>query len=71
MSSVFVVLTGIAWITYHDVSTGIIASAALDVHPPQLGWIQNILIMGLDSRRDQRGHPLPQDIEMLASGGRK
>ena len=62
MSSVIVVLTGIAWITYHDVSTGITTSAALDGAPPSIGVDQNILIMGLDSRRDQQGQPLPQDI---------
>jgi LCP family protein required for cell wall assembly len=62
MSSVIVVLTGIAWITYHDVSTGITTSAALDAAPPSIGVDQNILIMGLDSRRDQQGQPVPQDI---------
>jgi LCP family protein required for cell wall assembly len=63
MSSAMLVLTGIAWITYHDVSTGITTSAALDGAPPAaIGADQNILIMGLDSRRDQQGQPLPQDI---------
>jgi LCP family protein required for cell wall assembly len=62
MSSVIVVLTGIAWLTYHDVSTGITTTAALDGAPPSIGVDQNILIVGLDSRRDQQGQPLPQDI---------
>ena len=62
MSSIIVVLTGIAWMTYHDLSTGITTSAALDGAPPSIGVDQNILIMGLDSRRDQQGRPLPQDI---------
>jgi LCP family protein required for cell wall assembly len=62
MSSVIVVLTGIAWFTYHDVSTGITTSAVLDGARPSIGVDQNILIMGLDSRRDQQGQPLPQDI---------
>jgi len=62
MSSVIVVLTGIAWMTYHDVSSGITTTAALDGAPPSIGVDQNILIVGLDSRRDQQGHPLPQDI---------
>jgi LCP family protein required for cell wall assembly len=62
MSSVMFVLTGVAWITYHDVSTGITTSAALDGAAPTIGADQNILIMGLDSRRDQQGQPLPQDI---------
>jgi LCP family protein required for cell wall assembly len=60
--SVMVVLTAIAWITYHNVSTGITTSQALDGSPSSLGADQNILIMGLDSRRDQQGQPLPNDI---------
>ena len=62
MSSVIVVVTGIAWMTYQDVSTGITTSTALDDARPEMGVDQNILIMGLDSRRDQQGQPLPQDI---------
>ena len=62
MSSVIVVVTGVAWITYHEVSTGITTSAALDGSPPAIGVDQNILIMGLDSRRDQQGKRLPPDI---------
>ena len=62
MSSVIVVVTGVAWITYHEVSTGITTSAALDGSPPAIGVDQNVLIMGLDSRRDQQGKPLPPDI---------
>jgi LCP family protein required for cell wall assembly len=62
MSSVIVVLTGIAWITYRDVSTGITTSAALDGARPSFGVDQTILIMGLDSRRDQQGKPLSQDV---------
>src|SRR5262245_15002293 len=60
--SVMVVITAIAWIAYHNVSTGITTSEALDGSPPSLGADQNILIMGLDSRRDQQGQPLPKDI---------
>jgi hypothetical protein len=37
MSSVIVVLTGIAWITYHDVSNGITTSATLDGARPSIG----------------------------------
>src|SRR5690349_17822403 len=62
MASVIVVLTGIAWITYRDVSTGITTSAALDGARPSFGVDQTILIMGLDSRRNQQGQPLPQDL---------
>lgn len=62
IASVIAILTAIAWITYHDVSTGITTSAALDGAPPPVGPDRNILIIGLDSRLDQHGQPLPKDI---------
>ena len=60
--SVIVVLAAIAWITYHDVSDGITTSTALDGASPSTGAEQNILLIGLDSRRDQQGLPLDKDI---------
>ncbi len=57
-----VVVTAIAWLTYRDVSTGITTSAALDGAPPSIGADQNILVIGLDSRRDQQGRTLPKDV---------
>jgi LCP family protein required for cell wall assembly len=65
MSTVVLVLSGIAWTIYHHVSTAITTSDALGGAvgaPPTTGVDQNILIMGLDSRRDQQGQPLPRDI---------
>jgi LCP family protein required for cell wall assembly len=67
MSIVMVVLTGVAWTIYRNASTAITTSRALDGASPSIGSDQNgvdqnILIMGLDSRRDQQGQPLPQDI---------
>lgn len=62
LSTVILAVTAIAWITYHHVSTGITTSQALDGAPASSGADQNILIMGLDSRRDQQGRPLAQDI---------
>jgi LCP family protein required for cell wall assembly len=62
LASVVLVVVAIGWVTYHDVSTGITTSDALDGAAPTLESDQNILIMGLDSRRDQQGRPLPQDI---------
>jgi LCP family protein required for cell wall assembly len=61
-SAVLVVVTGIAWIGYRAASAGITTSNALAGEPPSTGTDQNILIMGLDSRRDQMGRPLPPDI---------
>ncbi|GBE66716.1 transcriptional regulator [Mycobacterium sp. MFM001] len=58
------------WVGYHAASTGITTSEALADEPPPAGSDQNILIMGLDGRRDQRGRPLPPDIyDALHAGG--
>ena len=69
VSAVIVVVIGIGWIIDRDASAGITTSAALDGEPPSLGSDQNILIMGLDSRRDQQGRPLPRDISDLLHAG--
>jgi LCP family protein required for cell wall assembly len=70
VSAVVVVVTGIGWIAYRTASAGITRSDALAGEPASPGSDQNILIMGLDSRRDQRGRPLPPDIyDALHAGG--
>ena len=70
VSAVVVVVTGIGWIAYRTASAGITRSDALAGEPTSTGSDQNILIMGLDSRRDQRGRPLPPDIyDALHAGG--
>ncbi|BBZ13606.1 transcriptional regulator [Mycobacterium branderi] len=69
-SAAVVVATGMGWITYHAASTGITTSEALAAEPVRTAPDQNILIMGLDGRRDQRGRPLPPDIyDALHAGG--
>lgn len=55
-------LTAVGWAGYRNLSGGITTSQALAGGPASVGGAQNILIMGLDSRLDQRGQPLPQDI---------
>lgn len=62
ISLVVVAVIGIAWHTYRSASAGITKSEALAGEPASTGSDQNILIMGLDSRRDQHGRPLPADI---------
>ncbi|HET9890124.1 MAG TPA: LCP family protein [Mycobacterium sp.] len=62
ISLVVVAAIGIAWHTYRTASAGITKSEALAGEPAPTGSDQNILIMGLDSRRDQHGRPLPPDI---------
>jgi LCP family protein required for cell wall assembly len=70
VSAVVVVVTGIGWIAYRTASIGITTSDALAGEPASTGSDQNILIMALDSRRDQRGRPLPPDIyDALHAGG--
>jgi LCP family protein required for cell wall assembly len=65
-----VAVTGFGWITYRTVTAGITLSEALAGEPAPTGPDQNILIMGLDSRRDQHGRPLPPDIyDALHAGG--
>jgi LCP family protein required for cell wall assembly len=54
--------TGMAWGGYHRAVGGITTSQALAGGPSSGGGAQNILIMGLDSRLDQHGNALPQDI---------
>ena len=56
------VLTGMGWAGYRNLSGGITTSQALEGGTGSVGGEQNILIMGLDSRLDQHGNPLPQDI---------
>jgi LCP family protein required for cell wall assembly len=54
--------TGIGWTSYRNITGGITTSQALVGEPASTGHDQNILIMGLDSRLDQHGRPLPQDM---------
>jgi len=55
-------VTAVGWTGYRNLSGGITTSQALAGGPASVGGAQNILIMGLDSRLDQHGQPLPQDI---------
>src|SRR6185312_10124548 len=61
-SLVLVAAIGFAWHAYRSASAGITKSEALADEPASTGSDQNILIMGLDSRRDQHGQPLAPDI---------
>lgn len=55
-------LTGTAWRKYHVEISGITTSDAIADGPKSTGKTQNILIMGLDSRLDEHGNPLPQEM---------
>jgi LCP family protein required for cell wall assembly len=61
--SVFVMaLTGMCWTGLHTTVGRIIISHALPNSPLTFGSNQNILLLGLDSRLDQNGNPLPQEM---------
>ncbi len=61
--SVAVVLsTGFAWATLRDLSAGLTTSNALAGGSASQDGSVNILLMGLDSRKDQNGNALPPSI---------
>ncbi|WP_371744015.1 LCP family protein [Mycobacterium sp. DL592] len=57
-----VAVTGIGWLGVHRALGGIITSEALLGGTSSGQGAQNILVMGLDSRLDEHGQPLPQDV---------
>lgn len=59
---VIVVITGMAWAGNRNLFGGITVSQALEGAPVSTGGDQNVLIMGLDSRLDEHGRPLPQEM---------
>jgi LCP family protein required for cell wall assembly len=66
-SALVLVLTGTAWGLYRDLTAGITTTDVIagDGH----GGAQNILIVGVDSRTDAKGNPLPPEmLRMLHSG---
>ncbi|MFF7294503.1 LCP family protein [Streptomyces sp. NPDC008265] len=53
---------GGAWYLYRDLAAGIGSSRALEGEEKSRSGDTNILLMGLDSRRDQNGEELPEDV---------
>jgi LCP family protein required for cell wall assembly len=70
LASAFVMaITGVGWTGYHTALGRIIISHALPIVLTPAGADQNILLMGLDSRLDQNGQPLPREMyEALHAG---
>jgi LCP family protein required for cell wall assembly len=70
LASAFVMAsTGVGWTGYHTAVGRIIISHVLPGVATPAGVDQNILLMGLDSRLDQNGRPLPQEMyEALHAG---
>ncbi|MFE6839790.1 LCP family protein [Streptomyces sp. NPDC057705] len=53
---------GGAWYAYRDLAAGIGSSKALEGAEKSKSGDTNILLMGLDSRRDQNGEKLPEEV---------
>ena len=53
------VATGVAWSVQQHVSTTIVTSNALTLHPVLIGQAFTALLVGLDARTDASGNPLP------------
>lgn len=62
-------VSGYAWGQYSSLDSGIRKSGVLAGEATSLGKDTNILIMGLDSRLDENGNPLPQDIYQALQAG--
>jgi LCP family protein required for cell wall assembly len=54
--------TGFFWTTYQNFDSGLNKSTVLDNGPKSSNGDTNILIMGLDSRLDENGQPLDQNL---------
>jgi LCP family protein required for cell wall assembly len=66
-SALVLVLNGTAWGLYRDVTGGIVTT---DVIRSSSSGPQDILLVGVDSRTDARGNPLPPEVlEQLRTGG--
>lgn len=66
LSALVLLVTGYGWRQYTNLTSGLDRSHALDgllgTGTPAPGAPRNILIMGLDSRLDQDGRPLPKEV---------
>jgi len=65
ISAAVLAITGVAWYGVHGVINGFTISHALGIDLPGSGNVNgdmNILLIGLDSRRDQDGNELPQEL---------
>ncbi|MCF7553291.1 LCP family protein [Pseudonocardia sp. WMMC193] len=60
LSALVLILTGTAWTFYRDVTGGITTTNVIT--GGSSGGEQNILLVGVDSRTDAQGNPLPDDV---------
>ena len=67
-SALVLVLNGTAWGLYRDVTGGIVTTDV--IRSGSSRGPQDILLVGVDSRTDAQGNPLPQEVlEQLHTGG--
>lgn len=67
LSAIVVAVTGAAWSLYHDVTSGITTTNVITGGSSD--GDQNILLVGVDSRTDAQGNPLPPEVlAQLRSG---
>jgi LCP family protein required for cell wall assembly len=66
LSAVVLVVTGFSWYSYGSLTDGLKTSGALAITgrgaPPETGDAVNLLLIGLDSRKDQNGRDLPKQF---------
>ncbi|SEL38635.1 LCP family protein [Streptacidiphilus jiangxiensis] len=65
-SAVVLLGSGVSWFTYHSLTDGLNTSDALGITqrhaPPKLDNSINLLLIGLDSRKDMNGNDLPKQF---------
>ncbi|MBD0746707.1 LCP family protein [Streptomyces sp. CBMA152] len=65
-SAVVMIACGVTWFAYHSLTSGLTTSDALDAvkkkAPPHLDNSVNLLLVGLDSRKDMNGNDLPKQF---------
>ncbi|GAA5112252.1 LCP family protein [Pseudonocardia adelaidensis] len=66
-SALVMVLTGTAWGLYRDVTAGITTTDVISGGGD--GGDLNILLVGVDSRTDAQGRPLPPEVQRMLSSG--
>jgi LCP family protein required for cell wall assembly len=64
-SALVFALTGAAWGLYRDVTAGITTTQVVSGD----GGDQNILLVGVDSRTDAQGNPLPPQVQAMLNSG--
>jgi LCP family protein required for cell wall assembly len=66
-STLIMVLTGTAWGLYHDVTARITTTDVIAGGGD--GGDLNILLVGVDSRTDSHGNPLPPEVQRMLNSG--